>query len=428
MLNITVKPHRQCVRANSPDPQKLFVMFKLQPQASQLRAGPRPPVAIALVVDTSGSMAGDKLDKAKAAAHQLVDYPALTAQDQIALIQFQGFSQVLAPLAPLQNRAILHTAIDSLLADDGTMMGLGMQDGWNELRKSSGSSVKKMFLLTDGLTGDEDQCRLLAKQMANENVSITAFGIGTEYNHDLLINISDLSRGGWYHLTDMSRFSEHLQQQLEVALKEAITNVRASLKAVRGVSVTSLRRIHPSIIQISPQNSIYPLGNLPSDTVTVFIADLSLPERQPGRVRLAQVEFIYDIPGLNRKDERLTSEIVVEYTTDERRAAMVDPEVMSYVQQSNITKLVDEAIQAAKTGQVQKALQTLNVAKGMTQNLGNVALTKVLEKAEQELQETGTISPDMVKTVKADARTKTVSKDASGKGLSDEEIRKVSGT
>src|SRR5262245_27486415 len=119
MLNALCRPHRAHLKAGVPEAQKLFAMLKLTPKAEV--AGSRPRLALALVIDTSGSMlhyvdqqrardvvrarglAGQqedldssrfrsvrlnipsKLEQAVAAAHTLVDDERLVAEDRVTV-------------------------------------------------------------------------------------------------------------------------------------------------------------------------------------------------------------------------------------------------------------------------------------------------------------------------------------------------------
>ena len=68
------------------------------------------------------------------------------------------------------------------------------------------------------------------------------------------------------------------------------------------------------------------------------------------------------------------------FTNDEAAVAAVDPEVMGYVQQKNVDNLIQKAMGQA-TVNAGQAKQTLQVAPGMTQRIGNPAMTKVLNNA-----------------------------------------------
>ncbi|MGB9877956.1 MAG: VWA domain-containing protein, partial [bacterium] len=131
MLNIVVKPHRSYLRANTSEPQKLFVMLRLIPERQVAQT--RPPIAIALVIDTSGSMREEtnnvvKLEQAIKAAHKFIDAPQLQEGDKLCIIQFDSTSEVLLPLSPL-DRDKAHRVVETLRNyDGGTEMGRGMQN------------------------------------------------------------------------------------------------------------------------------------------------------------------------------------------------------------------------------------------------------------------------------------------------------------
>jgi len=58
VLNVMFRPHRAALKSGSPDEQKLFAMLKVMPKGEI--SGARPPLAFALVIDTSVS-GGQKL-------------------------------------------------------------------------------------------------------------------------------------------------------------------------------------------------------------------------------------------------------------------------------------------------------------------------------------------------------------------------------
>jgi Ca-activated chloride channel family protein len=130
------------------------------------------------------------------------------------------------------------------------------------------------------------------------------------------------------------------------------------------------------------------------------------------------------------RDSRAPQELVVEFTEDEALAATVDSEVMGYVQQRNVDNLVRQATEQAKTNPEQ-ASRTLQVARSMTQRLGNAGMTLALGRAVDELRGNGTIKLGTVKTIKLGARTQTMK--AGGPDAipdtipSEEEIRKITG-
>jgi Ca-activated chloride channel homolog len=146
-------------------------------------------------------------------------------------------------------------------------------------------------------------------------------------------------------------------------------------------------------------------------------------------VRLAQLELAGFVAGQSERYTLPVQDMFVTFSTDSAAVASVDPEVMTYVQQKNIDRMINQAVGQA-TRNVGEARRTIQVAIGMTKRLNNPAMTKVLENALGELQRDGTISDGTRKTVVLGGKTKTIKAGAgpADEGLpSEDEIRRLSG-
>ena len=159
---------------------------------------------------------------------------------------------------------------------------------------------------------------------------------------------------------------------------------------------------------MSASGSSYRLGNIAAGDYTVFIFEFTVSgiARPPSRVRVAQLGLAGHVPGLGRREELPPQELFIAFTPDERQVTEVDAEVLGYVQQKNLDKMVQDAVRVAGTDAA-KARQTLQAAVGMTQRW-NSAMTRILQSALNELNQRGTISVGTRKTVALGGRTKTV--------------------
>jgi Ca-activated chloride channel homolog len=435
MLNATIKPHRPYLRANA-GPQKLFVMLKVLPAPEAGRG--RPRVELALVMDTSGSMrepapgaqgqvtptapftmdgktynatfeGASKLDVAMEAARRLLESDRLQPDDTVSLIQFDDRSEVVAAGKAGADRARLLEGVARLREfSGGTQMAPGLRNAEAELRKQVGGSTSRtVLLLTDGLAIDEEECRRAATALADLRARIVALGVGEEYNEDLLAELCSATQGRPYDRRDLTTLPEIFETELGSAARQVVSDVQLTVKTVRDVHLASATRAFPSLADLDATKAPLPLGSLEAGDHTVFVLELDVPERPPVRARLAQLGLTYQVPAQGYRGEIPPVDVTVEFTADEALAAAVDPEVMGYVQQRNVDNLVRQASAQALTNPAQAA-KTLQVARAMTQRLGNRGMTVALGKAEEELRSQGTISAGTRKTIKLGARTQTM--------------------
>ncbi len=438
MLNIDLIPHRSAMRAGSADPQKLFVLLKLIPEARVANA--RPPLAFALVVDTSGSMyeaAEDqkgkqkKIDQAIQAAHTLIDDVRLEERDRLAVVQFSSGARVLRALDPLNDRQPAHAAVEELRKyGGGTRMDAGMEQALQELVKVGPDQAKRAILLTDGQTTNARGCKELSVRFGAANAPIIAIGIGDEYNADLLRDVAEASGGRPYHLQKLGDLPSILNQELASSVREVVTDLQAEVKQVKGVSLSALTRVYPSLAEVTAAEAPYRLGNVAAGDYTMFLLEFTIAglARPVSRVRLAQLLLHATAPGLQQQDDFSPEDLFVTFSDDERAIAQVDEEVLGYVRQKNVDNLVHQAVGQATHNPAQ-ARQTLQMASNMTQRLGNAAMTQTLRQALDELDQTGKLTGNTSRTMSLGSRTKTVKTGSlNQQGLpSDDEIRRLTG-
>lgn len=161
----------------------------------------RVPVNVAIVIDKSGSMSGDKIEKAKEAA--ILAVHRLKSTDIVSVVLYDSDVQVLVPATKLTKKDQIIRQIRSVNAGGSTALYAGVQNGADEVRKFiAANKVNRIVLLSDGLANvGPDSPRALGQLGANlvdEGISVTTIGLGLGYNEDLMSQLAYKSDGGHY--------------------------------------------------------------------------------------------------------------------------------------------------------------------------------------------------------------------------------------
>jgi Ca-activated chloride channel family protein len=166
-----------------------FVLLRISP-GEELDRGPSAPRQIVFVLDTSGSMQGEKLEQAQ---HALAGFlQGLDRRDRFAVITYAStvtaWSEELQPADHAHVREALDQ-IETLRAGGGTNIGAAL-DAALDLAREPGEGPAYVLFLTDGqptvgVTGVDD---LLAKvdHSRRARARLFSFGVGTDVNTRLL--------------------------------------------------------------------------------------------------------------------------------------------------------------------------------------------------------------------------------------------------
>lgn len=158
----------------------------------------RPPVNLALVLDKSGSMQGEKLAKAKEAAIMVID--RLRPDDIISVVAYDSQVTVLVPATKVSDRESIRSAIRDLAAGSNTALFAGVSKGAAEVRKFiKEERVNRVILLSDGLANEgpssPGDLAELGASLIKESISVTTIGLGLDYNEDLMAALARKSDG-----------------------------------------------------------------------------------------------------------------------------------------------------------------------------------------------------------------------------------------
>ncbi|HEY4182190.1 MAG TPA: VIT domain-containing protein [Kofleriaceae bacterium] len=169
-----------------------FGLVTIVPPARSAKA---TPIARDLIVllDTSGSMGGIPLDKAKAVVSLIID--TLTERDRFELIEFNSApSRYLASAehaTPTAKRAAI-AWVNSRVATGGTEIREGVIEALKTLRIGA---QRQVIAVTDGYVGGEQQILRVLDERLPASCRLHVLGVGSAVNRSLATALARVGRG-----------------------------------------------------------------------------------------------------------------------------------------------------------------------------------------------------------------------------------------
>ncbi len=152
-----------------------------------------------VLLDTSGSMEGMKLDNAKTGAIEL--FKRIPKGNKVSFITFSSHVSVVKEFTDPQD---LSEEILSLTAGGQTALYTALLTAFNLAKKHEMPSY--IVLLTDGNPTDETFEGTYKKIAIPEGIQLISFGIGEDYNESILKVLADKTGGQLYH-ADSGKFT-----------------------------------------------------------------------------------------------------------------------------------------------------------------------------------------------------------------------------
>lgn len=320
----------------------------------------RPAVNLCLVIDRSGSMSGDKIERAKEAAIEAVR--RLGSQDIVSLVIYDHEVETLVPAQSAANAEWIEARIRSITSRGNTALYGGVSQGAAEVRKYAGERhVSRILLLSDGLANvgpsSPDDLARLGASLLKEGVSVTTIGVGTDYNEDLMTRLAQSSDGNTYFVEnsdDLPRiFAAELGDVLSVVARDV------TLEIACGEGVRPLRiigrdgRIHDRQVDLR-------LNQLYGGQQKYALVEVEVPASSPDATRqLAQARVGYD-DALTAQRATAEASVGVRFSG---RAEEVEQSVNVPVQTEVLRNIAaearDEAVRQSDAGRPQEAAQIL---------------------------------------------------------------------
>jgi len=323
----------------------------------------RTPSNIAIVLDKSGSMGGDKIEKAIEAAMLAVDI--LGEKDILSIITYSDSVEVLLPATKVADKLSIKRKIAAIQAGGSTALFAGVSKGADELEKFlDRNKVNRVILLSDGLAnvGPESPAALgeLGASLKRIGISVTTIGLGLGYNEDLMVRLAQKSDGNHAFVENSRDLARIFEYEFGDILSVVAQDVIIEIKCREGFHPVRILGREADVIG----NTVYTsLNQLYSNQEKYFLLEVEVdPFGEGDSVELADVEMRYSNMVTGNSDTLSGSGSIAFTGSSEVVEANVDKETMVNVVTQIAAEKSEEALRLRDEGNIAEAQAVLNAS------------------------------------------------------------------
>ncbi len=168
-----------------------------------------PSTTLVVIIDTSGSMGGNRVQLAKEVSRLAIR--RLLPHDKVGIVEFYGAKRWAAPIQPASNSIELERALNRLDAGGGTVILPAVEEAFYGLQNVQ-TRYKHVLILTDGgvETGPFES---MMRRMADKGMNVSTVLIGSQAHSEFLVNLANWGKGRFYHVPNRFNLPEIILKQ-----------------------------------------------------------------------------------------------------------------------------------------------------------------------------------------------------------------------
>lgn len=279
------------------------------------------PVNICLVIDRSGSMSGEKMEKTKLAMATFVR--KLRPQDKISIVEFDTEADAILPATNADNLERMLNAIQKIYARGGTDLNEGILLGYKELVKNATKEyASRLVILTDAMTNTGELnpaeiVRLSNVYKEEYDVDFALIGVGVDFNNALSRKLTEQDRCQIHFIHDVAQIEKVFNEEAESLLSSVSKEIEMEIVLPDGIEVEKVYGYSPVI---EGNKMRFTLKNMNAGLTQIFL--FKMKEKQAQSEAIAINVTYFD----TQKGEKEVENMSVFFPT-ERKLKTPDKEI-----------------------------------------------------------------------------------------------------
>ncbi|MFF0423584.1 VWA domain-containing protein [Streptomyces sp. NPDC004520] len=351
------------------------------------------PAGVVIMVDCSGSMdyPATKMRGAREATAAAVD--TLRDGTHFAVVAGTHVAKEVYPadgglaVADARTRAEAKEALRRLSAGGGTAIGTWLRLA-DRLLSSAELTIRHGILLTDGRNEHESPAELRAALDACAGrFTCDARGVGTDWEVKEVTGIASALLGTADIVADPAGLAADFTAMMEHAMGKGVADVALRLWTPVGVEIMFVKQVAPAVEDLTgrrteagPRAGDYPTGSW-GDESRDYHVSVRVPQAAIGQEMLAaRVSLLAPDPAGG--DPRTLSQGLVRavWTDDLAMSTSINPQVAHYTGQAELADVIQQGLDARKSGDRDGATAKLGRAVQLAAASGNADTAKLLSK------------------------------------------------
>ncbi|OKJ41526.1 vWA domain-containing protein [Streptomyces sp. CB01580] len=290
-------------------------------------------------------------------------------------------------VADERTRAGAKEALRSLAAGGGTAIGTWLRLA-DRLLGAADVGIRHGILLTDGRNEHEapEDLRAALESCAGR-FTCDARGVGTDWEVKEVTGIASALLGTADIVADPAGLSADFRRMMENAMGKEVADVALRLWTPVGTEIMFVKQVAPTVVDLTgrrtgagPRAGDYPTGSWGDESRDYHVC-VRVPEAAIGQEMLAsRVSLVLPDPAGGAPRTLSQGLVRAVWTDDMAASTSINPQVAHYTGQAELAQVIQQGLDARKSGDFDSATAKLGRAVQLASASGNEDTAKLLSK------------------------------------------------